>query len=707
MLKKLSIKTKIIGMAIVLLSLTCLVAAISSRSLTSIDSTTRKTLEADRLKATFAELEISQLHEIDKIGSFLYDEKVKRIGVVNTDNECELGSWFDSDDARSARNLFPELDPLLARVKQRHTAMHTSMLAIKDMHEAAAGTDKTQILIEMKKLYSRQARPALEALQNALSALRQQLGEYSSQSEARLLADIGSDRSLVLAFTGIAVIAGLVLSLFISLGIIRPLVRAKGLAEKMADGDFSRQLEPKNNDETGELIKSLNRTIINVSSIIHNVSSEVTILGNSSNELNGVAGMLSRGVASTGEHAAGVAAASEEMSVNMNAVAAASEEASTGVQLVANAAEGVQVAMDEVSGKAEQARSISKDAVLLVQASSEKVDVLGKAADQITKVTEVITEISDQTNLLALNATIEAARAGEAGKGFAVVANEIKELAKQTAEATGEIKEKIESIRRSVGETVQEIGQISSIIGQVDNVVVDITQAVEEQNSTTREIADNIMQAAAGITEVNENVAQSSSVAGMIAGDITEVSNIAGELATSGNDVKGWAKDLGSVAGRLKEGMNRFTLATGPEVAAVYDGELTDLVIWDERIQLGIKDIDEQHKVLADLINKIYKIMKQGNGLDAVADIIAELADYTAKHFSFEEAMLQKAGYPDLTNHKKIHVNVVNQVLSYKKQCDDGTLVVDELMGFVSDWLVRHIKVVDKKYVPYVQQMNG
>ena len=70
------------------------------------------------------------------------------------------------------------------------------------------------------------------------------------------------------------------------------------------------------------------------------------------------------------------------------------------------------------------------------KSASEKIDNLGRAAQDIGKVTETITEISEQTNLLALNATIEAARAGEAGKGFAVVANEIKELAKQTAKAT-------------------------------------------------------------------------------------------------------------------------------------------------------------------------------------------------------------------------------------------------------------------------------
>lgn len=93
-----------------------------------------------------------------------------------------------------------------------------------------------------------------------------------------------------------------------------------------------------------------------------------------------------------------------------------------------------------------------------------------------------ITEISEQTNLLALNATIEAARAGEAGKGFAVVANEIKELARQTADATSEIKEQIEGIQGSTSGTVSEIDEILKVINDVNEIVSNIATAVEEQS---------------------------------------------------------------------------------------------------------------------------------------------------------------------------------------------------------------------------------
>ena len=89
---------------------------------------------------------------------------------------------------------------------------------------------------------------------------------------------------------------------------------------------------------------------------------------------------------------------------------------------------------------------------------------MGQSAQEIGKVIGVIVEIAEQTKLLALNATIEAASAGEAGKGFAVVAGEVKELARQTNEATSEIRGRIESIQQSMGGTVQQIGQIQQVI---------------------------------------------------------------------------------------------------------------------------------------------------------------------------------------------------------------------------------------------------
>ena len=148
---------------------------------------------------------------------------------------------------------------------------------------------------------------------------------------------------------------------------------------------------------------------------------------------------------------------------------------------------------------------------------TEEMQKLGKAAQEIGQVTETITNISAQTNLLALNATIEAARAGTAGKGFAVVANEIKELARQTAEATEDIKARIAGIQNSTGTAITDIGQITAVIKEVGGIVSSIAAAIEEQATVTKDVAGNIAQASAGVRDANYAYPQTAEVSKAIA----------------------------------------------------------------------------------------------------------------------------------------------------------------------------------------------
>ena len=190
--------------------------------------------------------------------------------------------------------------------------------------------------------------------------------------------------------------------------------------------------------------------------------------------------------------------------------------------------------------------------------ASTQVAELGNAAREIGKVVETITEISEQVNLLALNATIEAARAGEAGKGFAVVANEIKELARQTAEASGEIKKKVDDIQASTQGTVTQISAITEVVNQVNEIVATIATAVEEQSATTREIATNVTQASGGIGEVTQKVSQNSQFSSSISEEITEVSHAAGEMANSSGQVNLRAGELAELSSALNELVGRF-----------------------------------------------------------------------------------------------------------------------------------------------------
>lgn len=338
-------------------------------------------------------------------------------------------------------------------------------------------------------------------------------------------------------------------------GSIREGVRFAGL---VAEGDFTQTLQVRSEDETGELIKALNLMVGKLSKVFGKVAGNAKEVRNSADDLSGSAAKMSESSSEAADRSTSVAAATEEMSTNMNSVAAASEQASTNVNIVATATEEMSSTVREIARNTERAKNITEQAVTLTASSSEKVDALGLAAAEISKVTEVITDISEQTNLLALNATIEAARAGDAGKGFAVVANEIKELAKQTAGATQEIREKIGAIQGSTNMTVDEIKQITSVIRDVNDIVSTIASAVEEQSVTTQEIDDNVNQAAQGISEVNENVAQTSSVSKEVAGDIAEVGQAVKEINGLSSGVDNKASVLIGLADSLNDLISQF-----------------------------------------------------------------------------------------------------------------------------------------------------
>ncbi len=384
-----------------------------------------------------------------------------------------------------------------------------------------------------------------------------------------LVADIDVDEAfssisrmqlLMISVALLCVAAIVAVALFMTRSITRPIVRGVEFAKSMAGGDFSQTLDIDQGDEVGILAKALNNMTHSVGSMFKEVISGVETMTASSAELTEIAHLMSDGATRTSVKSNSVSASSEEMSSNLNSIAAAMEQASTNLTMVASSSGEMSSTIIEIAKNSERARSITSEAVSKARDASGTVGDLGVSAQEIGKVTEAITEISEQTNLLALNATIEAARAGEAGKGFAVVANEIKELAKQTADATQDIKRQVEGIQTSSDNVVEAIKQISSVIDEIDHIVSTIDTAVDEQSATTQEIAQNVTQASHGIGEVNENVSQSSGVASTITEDMTEVNQLTDDMTKSSSHVDASAEELSRLAEQLKDIVGRFTV---------------------------------------------------------------------------------------------------------------------------------------------------
>ena len=366
--------------------------------------------------------------------------------------------------------------------------------------------------------------------------------------------------SVMLSVAGILAVVVLVCMYLLQNSIIKPLRIVNGFIDRLADGDLSGTLKATSEDEIGNMISKLGKTTAKLNTMIKGIVQAGDQLFDSAGELSASADSASVSSADAASRTISVAAAAEEMSTNMSTVAAATEQAATNIAMVSSATTEMTSTINQIVRSTEKAQNITKIAVSEASSASDKVDELGRAAHEIGRVTEAITEISEQTNLLALNATIEAARAGEAGKGFAVVANEIKELAKQTAGATGEIKSRIESIQGSTEATVKQIQQISQVINDVNAIVNSIVTAVEEQSSTTNEIASNISEATVGIQEVTENVAQVSMVSTSVARDIAEISQSTDSISQGSSDMKTNAVKLTRMAEQLKDSVRHFKI---------------------------------------------------------------------------------------------------------------------------------------------------
>jgi len=362
--------------------------------------------------------------------------------------------------------------------------------------------------------------------------------------------------------TAVGVVLAILIGVLMSRSLVIALKNCVGFTGLLAQGDFSKDVPEvfkKRSDEIGDLARAFDTMVNNTRGLLKNTTECAHTIASSATELSATATQLASGAEETTMKSATVAAAAEEMSTNMSGMAASTEQMSANVKTVAAAVEEMTASISEVAKNAEQAATVADNASHLAETSNQKVARLGEAAEEIGKIIVAIQDIAEQTNLLALNATIEAARAGDAGKGFAVVANEVKELAKQTAEATENIRKSSESIQGSIGVTVQSIGEIGHVIRNVNDVSRTIASAVEEQSITTKEIAQNIAQTAAAADTVCTAVSQSASAAQEITRNIAGVdqaarqsSQGAAQTQTSGTELSRMSEQLQSMVGQFK-----------------------------------------------------------------------------------------------------------------------------------------------------------
>lgn len=142
----------------------------------------------------------------------------------------------------------------------------------------------------------------------------------------------------------------------------------------------------------------------------------------------------------------------------------------------------------------------------------------------------------------------------------------------------------------------------------------------------------------------------------------------------------------------------------------IYEDEKYEWVRWDKKLELDISEIDEQHKRLVDICNRLHaglvkcRTDRTTNWQEFYSMGLREMVNYTQSHFVVEEKMLQMTGYPDIETHKKRHAEFIGYAQNGLKSFNTATLQsAHDLSQFLREWIISHIACDDKLYVPTVK----
>lgn len=437
---------------------------------------------------------------------------ILRTKAIARSTEASMAEVFVEDAALSAKTsdeLRKQIEPLLDTVPER--SLYANIVEQRKRFVAA----REQLMRHKKAgdtalaldVYERLFIPGAKEYQGLMRELMELQRSGLDAAARDIVAGAASSRAILVGLAVLALIIGAIGAWWITAGIVRPLRAACAAAHRVAGGDLKGIVQVTGNDETAELLRTLQQMNDELARMVGDIRDGTT-------EISARTVLIATGNQD-------LSARTEEQASALEETAASMEQITSTVQQTADNAQNA----DKLS---QTAATVARKGGAVVAQVVTTMSAIRESSRRIAEIISVIDGIAFQTNILALNAAVEAARAGEQGRGFAVVASEVRNLAQRSASAAKEIKLLIAESGRDVdagqnlvsqaGVTMQEIvdsvGRVQEVIAEIRHAsreqaegIAQVNQAISQMDTVTQRNATMVERAARDAQHVHSSVA--------------------------------------------------------------------------------------------------------------------------------------------------------------------------------------------------------